>query len=293
MSHDHHHHTHTAFEPTDMKNAFYIGIGLNLVFVLVEVIYGFSIHSLSLLSDAGHNFLDVLSLVLSLFSFWLCKQKPTKHFTYGFKKSGILIALFNASILLVSIGFLVYNAILRFRHPVEMQGITMSVIAGIGVFVNGISAYLFLQNKEKDINIKSAYLHLLSDALLSFGIVIGGIVIYYTNWFLIDPILSIIISIVLFFSIWNLFKTSLRLSLDGIPENIDDDNIRTIILKFPEIKQINKLHIWALSTTENAIVLALLLKENMDVSATQSLKEKINHALLHENIHQTTIEFVI
>ncbi|HUM51612.1 MAG TPA: cation diffusion facilitator family transporter [Chitinophagales bacterium] len=276
-----------------MKNAFYIGIGLNLVFVLIEVIYGFSIDSLSLISDASHNFLDVLSLGLSLFSFWLCKLKPTKNFTYGFKKSGILIALFNASVLLVSIGILLYNAILRFKNPVALQGATMSIIAGVGVVVNGISAYLFLQNKEKDINIKSAYLHLLSDAVLSFGIVIGGIIIYYTNWFIIDPILSIIISIVLFFSIWNLFKTSLRLSLDGIPENMNEEKIRTEILQFSEIKQINKLHIWALSTTENAIVLALLLHENIDIKTAQDLKEKINQALLHENIHHSTIEFVI
>lgn len=291
MSHDHHHHHH--FQPSDMKNAFYIGIGLNLVFVLIEAIYGFSIDSLSLISDASHNFLDVLSLGLSLLSFWLCKLKPTKNFTYGFKKSGILIALFNASVLLVSIGILLYNAILRFKNPVALQGATMSIIAGVGVVVNGISAYLFLQNKEKDINIKSAYLHLLSDAVLSFGIVIGGIIIYYTNWFIIDPILSIIISIVLFFSIWNLFKTSLRLSLDGIPENMNEEKIRTEILQFSEIKQINKLHIWALSTTENAIVLALLLHENIDIKTAQDLKEKINQALLHENIHHSTIEFVI
>lgn len=291
MSHDHHHKHH--FQPSEMKNAFYIGIGLNLIFVLIEAIYGFSIHSLSLLSDASHNFLDVLSLGLSLFSFWLCKQKPSKNFTYGFKKSGILIALFNASALLVSIGILLYNAILRFKNPVAMQGVTMSIIAGIGVLVNGISAYLFLQNKEKDINIKSAYLHLLSDAALSFGIVIGGIIIYYTNWFIIDPILSIIISIVLFFSIWNLFKTSLRLSLDGVPENIDEEKIKQLILEFSEIKQINKMHIWALSTTENAIVAAVFLHENIDIKTSQALKEKINHALLHENIHHSTIEFVI
>lgn len=291
MSHDHHHKHH--FQPSEMKNAFYIGIGLNLIFVLIEAIYGFSIHSLSLLSDASHNFLDVLSLGLSLFSFWLCKQKPSKNFTYGFKKSGILIALFNASVLLVSIGILLYNAILRFKNPVAMQGVTMSIIAGIGVLVNGISAYLFLQNKEKDINIKSAYLHLLSDAALSFGIVIGGIIIYYTNWFIIDPILSIIISIVLFFSIWNLFKTSLRLSLDGVPENIDEEKIKQLILEFSEIKQINKMHIWALSTTENAIVAAVFLHENIDIKTSQALKEKINHALLHENIHHSTIEFVI
>lgn len=291
MSHDHHHQHH--FQLSEMKNAFYIGIGLNLIFVLIEAIYGFSIHSLSLLSDASHNFLDVLSLGLSLFSFWLCKQKPSKNFTYGFKKSGILIALFNASVLLVSIGILLYNAILRFKNPVAMQGVTMSIIAGIGVLVNGISAYLFLQNKEKDINIKSAYLHLLSDAALSFGIVIGGIIIYYTNWFIIDPILSIIISIVLFFSIWNLFKTSLRLSLDGVPENIDEEKIKQLILEYSEIKQINKMHIWALSTTENAIVAAVFLHENIDIKTSQALKEKINHALLHENIHHSTIEFVI
>lgn len=292
MSHDHNH-THISFDPSKMKNAFYIGIVLNLLFVLVEVIYGFSIDSLSLISDAGHNFLDVLSLILSLFSFWLCQQKPTKNFTYGFKKSGILIALFNASVLLVSIGFILYNAILRFQNPVEMPGITMSVIAGIGVLINGISAYFFLQNKEKDINIKSAYLHLLSDAVLSLGIVIGGIVIYYTNWHLIDPVLSIIISIVLFFSIWNLFKTSLRLSLDGVPNNISEDKIQDIILKFSQIKQINRLNIWALSTTENAIVLELVLHENADILTTQKLNKEIKHALLHENIHQSTIEFVI
>lgn len=148
MSHDHNH-THISFDPSKMKNAFYIGIVLNLLFVLVEVIYGFSIDSLSLISDAGHNFLDVLSLILSLFSFWLCQQKPTKNFTYGFKKSGILIALFNASVLLVSIGFILYNAILRFQNPVEMPGITMSVIAGIGVLINGISAYFFTKQGKR------------------------------------------------------------------------------------------------------------------------------------------------
>ena len=136
-------------------------------------------------------------------------------------------------------------------------------------------------------------MHLLSDAALSFGIVIGGIIIYYTNWFIIDPILSIIISIVLFFSIWNLFKTSLRLSLDGVPENIDEEKIKQLILEFSEIKQINKMHIWALSTTENAIVAAVFLHENIDIKTSQALKEKINHALLHENIHHSTIEFVI
>lgn len=288
-----HNHTHITFDPSKMKNAFYIGIGLNLLFVFIELIYGLKIHSLSLISDAGHNFLDVLSLVLSLISFWLCQRKPTKNFTYGYKKSGILIALFNASILLVSIGIILYNAILRFNNPEPMQGITMSIVAGVGVFINGISAYLFLQNKEKDINIKSAYLHLLSDAVLSLGIVIGGIIIYYTNWHVIDPILSILICIILFFSIWNLFKTSLRLSLDGVPENIDEDEIRKLILNFPEIKQINKLHIWAISTTENAITLELEAFKNIDLQSSQKINIEIKHALLHENIQQSTIEFIL
>jgi len=184
MAHHHEHshgHHHGTSEITGLNKAFVIGIILNLVFVLVQVVIGFQVNSLSLLSDAGHNFLDVAGLALAMLAFKLTKSRSTEKYTYGYRKASILVSLLNAVILLISIGVIGYEAALRFKYPQPLPGITIAIVASIGILVNGISAFMFFKDKDSDINVKSAFLHLLSDALVSLGLVAGGIIIYFTK----------------------------------------------------------------------------------------------------------------
>src|SRR4051812_11733824 len=219
--HDHNHsHSHNIVL-TSVNTAFVVGICLNFLFVVIEAIVGLSIKSLSLLSDAGHNLADVGSLALSLLAFKLLKVKSNPRFTYGFRKSTVLVALFNSVILLLSIGAIVYEAVQRSFHPEPLPGKTIAIVAAVGIAINFLSALLFLKNKDQDLNIKSAYLHLMSDAVVSAGIVFGGIVIYFTGWYWIDPVVSIVIALIILSSTWSLLKDSLRLSLDGVPRDVD------------------------------------------------------------------------
>jgi len=292
MSHEHHNHSHS--EITELKNvslAFYIGIGLNFLFVIIEAVVGIIIHSLSLLSDAGHNLADVVSLALSLLAFRLIKVKPNEKFTYGYRKTTILVALLNALVLLISIGAIAYEAIQHLFKPTVLPGFTISWVAGIGIIINGVTAFLFLKNKEKDINIKAAYLHLLSDAVVSFALVIGGIIIYYTNWYWIDAALSLIVAAVIIKSTWNLLKTTLRLSLDGVPENVDIQKIEQVISEMSEVENMHHIHIWALSTTTNALTAHILVNKNFTMKEIDALKIKIKHELEHLNIQHATLEF--
>ena len=289
MEHDHSHH-HGPVTLTNVNTAFIIGISLNFLFVIIEVFAGLYAHSLSLLSDAGHNLADVGSLALSLLAFRLLKVKSSEQYTYGYRKTSILVALFNAMILLVSIGAIIYEAVHRFLNPAPVPGTTISIVAGIGIVVNGLTALLFLRNKDKDLNIKSAYLHLLSDAVVSLGIVIGGIIIYYTQWFWIDSMLSVVIALVILFSTWGLLKSSLRLSLDGVPVDIHIPEIRTALLKIKGVQDFHHIHIWAISTTENALTAHLVLQQSVSIEQEQEIKHEIRHQLQHKNIHHITIE---
>lgn len=287
--HEHHHHDHSV-KLTSVNTAFIVGIILNFVFVIIEVVVGLFIHSLSLLSDAGHNLADVGALALSLLAFRLLKVKSNEHYTYGYRKTSILVALFNAMVLLVSIGGILYEAAHRFLNPEPVQGTTIAIIAGIGIVINSITALMFLRDKDKDMNIKSAYLHLMSDAIVSLGLVIGGIVIFYTHWFWIDSVLSIVIAIVILFSTWRLLKESLRLSLDGVPPNIHMDDIKTIAIKITGVKDLHHIHIWAISTTENALTAHLVLKQDITTEQEQKIKHQLKHQLEHKNIHHITLE---
>src|ERR1700740_2191840 len=218
---EHHHspsHNHSA-ELIDVSRAFIIGIVLNFAFVIVEVVMGLKSHSLSLLSDAGHNLGDVGSLAISLLAFKLLKVKSNERYTYEYKKTSILAALLNAVILLISIGAILYGAIRRISYPQDIPGKTVAVVAAIGIVINFTSGILFFKSRKKDINIKSAYLHLMSDAVVSLGLVIGGLLIFYTHWNWIDPVLSIAVALVVLAGTWNLLKDSLRLSLDGVPKD--------------------------------------------------------------------------
>ncbi|MEO6902027.1 MAG: cation diffusion facilitator family transporter [Bacteroidia bacterium] len=291
MEHTHssHHHDHSV-KLTNVNSAFIIGIALNFLFVIIEVIVGLFIHSLSLLSDAGHNLADVGALALSLLAFRLLKVKPNEHYTYGYRKTSILVALFNAMVLLVSVGAIIYEAAHRFLNPEPTAGTTIAIVAGIGIVINSVTALLFLRDKDKDLNIKSAYLHLMSDAVVSLGLVIGGIVIFYTNWYWIDSLLSIVIAIVILLSTWRLLKESLRLSLDGVPSTIRMDEIKTTAIKIIGVKDLHHIHIWAISTTENALTAHLVLQENTTVEEERKIKHELKHKLEHKNIQHITIE---
>lgn len=297
MAHDHahhnHHHNHSHGEIlvlTDVNNALVIGIIFNFIFVIIEVISGLQVHALSLLSDAGHNLADVGSLALSLLAFRLLKVKSSAKYTYGYRKTSILAALFNAMILLVSIGAITYEAIHRFFNPQPLPGKTIAVVAGIGIIINTVTALLFLRNKDKDINIKSAYLHLISDAMVSAGLVIGGVIISFTNWFWLDPLLSIIIAIVIVLSTWNLLQESLRLSLDGVPKGINLEEIKKEALQIEGIKEIHHIHVWALSTNENAMTGHLVFDANINKTYIKAVINDLKHKLQHMNIQHTTIE---
>lgn len=294
-SHNHNHghegHNHGAIITlTDVNKAFVIGIILNLVYVIVQIIVGFRINSLSLLSDAGHNFLDVGALALSLLAFKLHKAKSTENYTYGYKKSSILISLFNAVVLLVSIGAIGYESVRRFQHPQPLPGFTISVIAAIGIIVNGVSAFMFFRDKEKDLNVKAAFLHLLADALVSLALVVGGIVIYYTHLYWIDPILSLIVCTVIIANTWHLLNASLRLSLDGVPKGITLKNIRETALDVKGILEIHHIHIWAISTTENALTAHIIVEDNISQKQIKLIKDNFKHELYHLNINHATIE---
>ncbi|MHA4810734.1 cation diffusion facilitator family transporter [Flavitalea flava] len=295
QGHDHPHgfslgHHHHPVNLKGINRAFIIGIVLNFAFVIIEAVVGLSIHSLSLLSDAGHNLADVASLAMSLIAFRLLKVKPTDRYTYGLKKTTILVALLNAAILLLSLGAIGYEALHRLGSPEPLPGKTISIVAAIGIGINALTALLFLRNKDSDLNIKSAFLHLLSDAIVSAGLVIGGILIFYTNLFWIDAVLSLVIAIVILFSTWGLLKDSLRLSLDGVPEGIEIKKIKEIIGKMPGVKDFHHIHIWAISTTENALTAHLVVGPESDMSAIEKLKHAIKHELLHQKIGHATLE---
>ncbi len=287
--HSHHHHDHGA-ALTKVNTSFIIGITLNFVFVVVEVIAGLYVHSLSLLSDAGHNLADVGTLALSLLAFRLMKVKSNRQFTYGYRKTSILVALFNGMVLLVSIGAIVYEAVHRLLNPEPVPGTTISIVAGIGIVINAGTALLFLRDKEKDMNIKSAYLHLLSDAIVSLALVIGGVVIIYTQWFWIDSVLSVIVAVVIFFSTWGLLRDSLRLSLDGVPAKISIDALRDKAMEIAGVKDLHHIHVWAISTTENALTAHLVLKQDITIPQEQDIKHRLKHELEHQNIHHITLE---
>lgn len=286
-AHGHHHH---AVDLKTVNNAFVIGIILNFLFVIIEVIAGLSIHSLSLLSDAGHNLADVASLGMSLIAFRLLKVKPNEKYTYGYKKTTVLVALLNAVILLISIGAISYEAIQRLLNPQPLPGKTISIVAAIGIAINALTALLFFRSKENDLNIKSAFLHLMADAIVSAGLVVGGIIIFYMGLYWIDPALSIVIAAVILISTWHLLRDSLRLSLDAVPEGIDLHQVQGHVSKIPGVRGFHHIHIWALSTTENALTGHVVVSKDTDMNDLEKIKHEIKHALLHLNIQHATLE---
>ena len=290
MEHSHTHDHNHLVKLTNVNGAFITGIALNSLFVVIEAVMGFSIHSLSLLSDAGHNLADVGSLALSLLAFRLLKVKSNDKYTYGYRKTTILAALLNGVILLISIGAIAYAAIQRFSNPVSLPGKTIALVAGIGIVVNFITAFLFMKNKEHDLNVKSAYLHMLADGLVSVGIMAGGFIIYFTGWYWIDPVISIIIVIVILAGTWGLLKESLALTLDAVPKDIDINCIKSNAENIDGVKDLHHIHVWAISTTENAMTAHLVIDSCENIDGIRSIKDKLKHQLVHMNIQHITLE---
>jgi cobalt-zinc-cadmium efflux system protein len=290
MPHDHtHHHSHAA-PVANVNTAFVAGIVLNSAYVLAEAIAGFMTHSVALLSDAGHNLSDVAALGLSLFAFRLAKMKPTSQYTYGYKKTTILAALTNAVVLLIAIGMLGYESVSRLYHPQPVQGGIIAWVAAAGIIINSISAFLFFRNKEHDLNTKGAYLHLLTDALVSAVVVVTGIIISYTHLYLLDGVVSIIVLLVILYSTWSLMRDSLRLSLDAVPADIDMDEITGLIKNMKGVTNIHHTHIWAMSTTQNALTAHVVMDDRLGFDEKMKLVQNIKHELQHHNIQHATIE---
>ncbi len=286
----HHHHNEHAAEIKELNRAFIVGIVLNSLFVVVEVIAGFLTNSLSLLTDAGHNLSDVAALALSLIAFRLVRVKPDKHFTYGYSKTTILVALANAVILLIAIGSIGVEAVQRFLKPEPMEGKAIAVVAGVGIVINTISALLFFRDKDKDLNIKGAYLHLAADALVSLGVVVTGVVIVFTNWYWLDSVISLAIMAVILYSTWSLLSDSLRLSLDAVPKNVNMERMKEEVMKVNGVKEIHHIHIWALSTTVNAMTAHLVIDETLTSAEEQQLKDRVKQDLVLLNIQHATLE---
>jgi cobalt-zinc-cadmium efflux system protein len=292
-SHDHDHrgHSHSHVAVIDNINtSFWVGIGLNFLFVVIEVVIGLLIHSLSLLSDAGHNLADVGALALSLLAYKLLKVKPNDRYTYGYSKTSILVALFNAMVLMVSIGAIIYEAMHRFLHPEPLPGFTIAIVAVIGIVINAVTALMFLHDKDKDLNIKSAYLHLMGDAVVSLALAVGGVMMYYTHWYWLDPMLSVVVAVVILANTWSLLKDSLRLSLDGVPANVNIDEIRRLAINVEGVLNLHHIHVWAMSTTKNAMTGHIVVPNGTSQEQEHKIKSELKHILAHQHIQHVTLE---
>ncbi len=288
MSH-HHHHEHPTPAATDkrMRTILIISIALNLLFVIIEAGVGIWKNSLSLLSDAGHNLSDVFSLALVLFGCYLAQRAANSHYTYGYKKSTILISLMNAVLLLVAVGIIIAESVHKLRMPVAIDGAAISWTAGVGILVNGITTLLLMRGQQNDLNVRGAFVHMAADTLVSIGVVISGVIISFTGWYIIDPIISLIIALVILISTWELLHDSIRLALDGVPENVEIDHICKHILATPHVVGVHHIHVWAMSTTENAMTAHLVVD---DLTHSREAVHAIKSALAEEGITHATLE---
>ncbi len=291
---DHAGHSHSsghAHGPADFGTAFIIGIALNTGFVLIEAAYGFFANSVALLADAGHNLSDVLGLIVAWIASILVKRTPTARYSYGLRGSSILAALFNAVFLLVAVGAIAWEAIQRFGTPEPIAGKTVMVIAAIGIVVNGITAWLFASGAKDDINLRGAFLHMASDALVSFGVVLAGFIILLTNWLWLDPLMSLIISAVIIWGTWGLLRDSLAMSMAATPAHIDPVRVREFLMSQAGVASIHDLHIWPISTTEIAMTCHLVIPDGHPgdafihrVAEKLATKFKINHPTIQIEI---------
>lgn len=256
MSAHHHDHSHA---PANYNRAFIIGIILNGGFVAIEATYGIFANSLALLADAGHNLSDVLSLLLAWGASILTRRPPTTSHTYGWRRSSILAALFNAILLLLVTGGIVWEAVQRFLAPSQVEGNVVISVAAVGIAINTATALMFMSGRKSDLNIRGAFQHMAADAVVSLGVVLAGIAILTTGWLWFDPAISLIIVAVIIFGTWQLLQDSVNLALDGVPPGIELVAVRTYLEQREGVSEVHDLHIWAMSTTETALTVHLVM----------------------------------
>jgi len=255
----HHHHRHHA--TPDYNRAFAVGVTLNVIFVVIEVTYGVLAESLALITDAGHNLSDVMGLLLAWGASYLAAKQPSTRRTYGYSRATILASMFSGLLLLAAVVVICWEAVNRFVMPSEPVGRTIMTVAGIGVVINAVTAWLFVSGKDHDLNIRGAYLHMAADALVSLGVVASGFVIWKfgLKWF--DPMSSLLIAAVIFWSTWGLLRDSLNLAIDAVPRHMDPVEVREWLSAQPGVEGLHDLHIWPTSTTETALTAHLLMSE--------------------------------
>ncbi|MBC6699790.1 cation diffusion facilitator family transporter [Hymenobacter puniceus] len=287
MPHDHAHH-HGPPADGNFSRAFGWSIALNLLFVAGEAAGGLWANSSALLSDAGHNLSDVLSLALAWGAALLARRRATEQFTYGYKGATIQAALLNAALLYLALGFILWDTIDHLHHPASVNGPVVMALAGLGVLINGFTAWLFRRGQKGDVNVRGAYLHMLTDMLVSVGVVVGGALVYFTGWLWLDPAISFVILAVVGFGSWGLLRETVQLGLQAAPAGIEVAAVRQFLLARPGVTALHDLHIWPLSTQDTALTVHLVRPGGQN--GNQFLRE-LQHDLLHEfNIRHCTVQ---
>ena len=282
--HHHHHHAH-AIEK--LSTIYIVAVALNLAFVIVEAVAGIVGNSIGLLSDAGHNLSDVFSLLLAMIALKLASSHATKRFTYGHRKASVLISLLNAIILLVAVGAIIVESVEKFFNPTEVNGTLIIWTAAVGIVINGLTAWALSRQQKHDINTRGAFLHMLADTLVSVGVVVSGVVIHYTGWTVIDPIIGLVIAVVILVSTWELLSESLRMSTDAVPEGFDVDDITKKIEDVDGVLNVHHMHIWAISTTETALTCHIVIPE---AAMLEEVTDRVKELLDSIGIHHSTLE---
>jgi cobalt-zinc-cadmium efflux system protein len=289
--HDHHDHSHGhvghSHAPNNFGAAFAIGVALNTAFVAAELVFGYAANSLALISDAVHNFSDVIALLLAWGATWLARKQPTQRHTYGYRRASILAALINAGLLLIAVGGIAVEAVNRIREPAEVAGWTVVWVAALGIAVNGGTALMFMRGRHGDLNIRGAYLHMAADAGVSFGVVVAAGVIMLTGWLWVDPAISLCIAAVVLASGWGLARDSVNLALDGVPKNIELAEVRDFLGRLDGVTEVHDLHIWAMSTNETALTAHLVRPGGYDDSFLHHVCEQLSRRF---NIHHATLQ---
>ena len=286
--HDHGH------APAGFNSAFAIGIALNIAFVAIEAFYGWKIDSLALLADAGHNLSDVAGLVLAWGGALAGRLRPDARHTYGWKRAGILAAFVNAVLLLVAMGSLAWEALHRLAAPQALEGVTIMVVAGIGILVNGATALLFMRGGEHDLNMRGAFLHMTADALVSAGVVLAGGLALWFGWNWIDPVMSLLIAVIIVAGTFSLLRQSVHLLFDGVPDSVNLGEVEALLLALPGVVQVHDLHVWAMGTSEIALTAHLVMPGEVPGDAfLQEATRQLHHrfAIEHVTLQAVRIPF--
>ena len=295
MAHRHNHHDHShahghaghSHAPDSFGFAFAIGVTLNTGFVVAELAFGYAANSLALISDAVHNFSDVIALLLAWVASWLAQKQPTDQHTYGYRRASILAALVNAGLLLIAVGGIAVEAIQRIQEPAAVAGGTVVVVAALGIVINGATALLFMRGRHGDLNIRGAFLHMAADAAVSLGVVVAACVIMWTGWQWVDPAISLGIAALVLAGGWGLARDSVNLALDGVPRGIELAGVRDYLGRLEGVIEVHDLHVWAMSTNETALTVHLVRPGGYDDAFLHGVCAELSHRF---NIHHATLQ---